>query len=86
MLFWGYTLTSLLLWCSVYTTVVYLLIESDSGCLTRFVPSKTRVFPVKELTIPRLELLSALLLSKLMTSEALSLELSLDEPQGNQGP
>ena len=65
-----------------YAAVVYLLIGSDSGCLTRFVACKTRVSPVKEQTIHRLELLSALLLRKLMTSvsQALSLELSLGEP------
>ena len=62
--------------------VVYLLITSDSGCLTQFVACKTGVPPVKEQTIPRLELLSALLLSKLLTSvdQALSLELTLGEP------
>ena len=65
-----------------YAAVVYLLIKSDSGCLTRFVACKTRVSTVKEQTFPRLELLSGLLLSKLMTSvsQALSLELSLGEP------
>ena len=65
-----------------YAAVVYLVIASDHGCTTRFVACKTRVSPVKEQTIPRLELLSALLLSRLMTSvsQALSLELSLGEP------
>lgn len=58
--------------------IVYLVIESDRGCLTRFVACKT---PAKEQTIPPLELLSALLLSNLMTSvfQALSLELLLGE-------
>ena len=67
---------------SAYAAVVYLLITSDSGYLTQFVACKTRVSPVKEQTIPRLELLSALLLGKLMTSvdQALSLELTLGEP------
>ena len=43
----------------------------------RFVASKTRVAPVHEQTIPRLELLSALLLAKLLTSVATSLESEL---------
>ena len=61
--------------------MVYHLVESDSSCSTRFVACKTCVSPVKTQTIPRLELLSALLLSKLKTSvhKVLSLELSLDE-------
>ena len=46
---------------SAYAAVIYLLIESECGCLARFVACKTRVSPVKGQTIPRLELLSALL-------------------------
>ena len=67
---------------AAYAAVVYILTESESGCSTQFVACKTRVAPVKEQTIPRLELLSALLLSKLMTSvsQALSPELLLGEP------
>ena len=67
---------------SAYAAVVYLLVEMGSGCYTRFVAYKTRVSPVKGQTIPRLELLSALLLSKLMASvsQALDLELSLGQP------
>ena len=67
---------------SAYAAVIYLLIESECGCLARFVACKTRVSPVKGQTIPRLELLSALLLSKLMTSvtQALEPEISLGEP------
>lgn len=65
-----------------YAAVVYLLIESECGCSTRFVACKTRVSPVKGQTIPHLELLSALLLSTLMTSvkQVLELEMSLGEP------
>ena len=67
---------------SAYAAVVYLLIEPEYGCLTRFVACKIRVSPAKGQTIPRLELLSSLLLSKLMTSitQALEPELSLGEP------
>ena len=57
-----------------YAAVVYLLIETTAGRYIRFVSSKTRVAPVHEQTIPRLELLSALLLARLMTSITNSLE------------
>ena len=56
---------------------MYLLIETESGCQTKFVACKTRVSLVKEQTIPHLELLFALLLSKLMTGVALALSLEL---------
>ncbi len=64
------------------TAVVYLHCKSVSGCSARFVACKTRVAPIKTRTIPHLELLSALLLSKLMDnmSRALSLELPLGKP------
>ena len=67
---------------TAYAAVVYLVIESDLGCSTQFLACKTHVSPVKEQTIPRLELLSALPLSKLMNSvfQALYPELSLGEP------
>ena len=62
---------------SAYAAVVYLLIEPECGCLTQFVACKTRVSPV---------LLSALLLSKLMTSitQALEPELSGNYPWGSR--
>lgn len=65
---------------TAYAAVVYLAIDSDLGHDTRFVSCKTRVAPLKEQSIPRLELLSALLLSRLMTSvfQALEPELNLD--------
>ena len=65
-----------------YAAVVYLLIETTAGLHVRFVASKTRVTPVHEQTIPRLELLSALLLSRLVTSVTTSLEseLPLSQP------
>ena len=48
----------------------------------RFIASKTRVAPLKLQAIPRLELLSVLLLARLMTSIATSMgaELQLEEP------
>ena len=45
-----------------YVAVVYLLIETPLGRHVRITASKTRVSPLKTLTIPRLELLVALLL------------------------
>ena len=65
-----------------YAAVVYLVIETPHGRFTRFVVSKTRVSPLKSQTIPRLELLSALLLACLMDSvtTCLESELSLSTP------
>ena len=51
-----------------YAAVVYVRIESSSGNCVNFVTSKTSVTPLDKQTIPRLELLSALLLSKLVTT------------------
>ena len=52
-----------------YAAVVYVRIETVSGTSSvSFVASKTRVAPVNKQTIPRLELLSALLLSNLITT------------------
>ena len=67
---------------TAYAAVVYLSIEVGDNHITKFVACKTRVAPLKEQTIPRLELLSAVLLSKLMksVSQALDLELTLGEP------
>ena len=44
-----------------YAAVVYLVIETDVGNYVKFVVSKTHVAPIQSQTIPRLELLSALL-------------------------
>ena len=49
-----------------YAAVVYLLSESESGIQVDFVASKTRVSPLKQQTVPRLELLSAVLLARLI--------------------
>ena len=57
-----------------YAAVVYLKIENKVGTTINFVASKTRVAPTSKQTIPRLELLSALLLAKLITSVAKALE------------
>ena len=57
-----------------YAGVVYLLVETSSGYTARFVAAKTRVAPLQPQTIPRLELLSALLLSRLLSAVTQSLE------------
>ena len=51
-----------------YAAVVYLHMEMRGGSSSGFLCSKTRVAPVKRVTIPRLELMSALLLARLITT------------------
>lgn len=65
-----------------YAAVIYLVARSDSQVCVRFVVSKTRVVPRQELTIPRLELMSALLLARLIdgVKKSLSSNLSLEQP------
>ena len=67
---------------NAYAAVIYLVTKTDTGCSVKFVASKTRVSPLQGQTIPRLELLSALLLARLMTSvmDCLECELSLAKP------
>ena len=60
-----------------YAAVVYMALKTRSGIAVRFVVSKTRVVPLQSQTIPRLELLSALLLAKLIVSVTESLKLTL---------
>ena len=66
-----------------YAAVVYLRIEDETQVCVRFVAAKTRVAPLGGvMTIPRLELLSALLLSKLIVSVKVALqpEVTLGDP------
>ena len=56
-----------------------LMIESDANTEVKFLVSKTRVAPLQTQTIPRLELLSAFLLSKLVTSVMESLSTTLPQ-------
>ena len=65
-----------------YAAVVYLRVETCSGCYARFVAAKTRVAPNKDHSIPRLELLGALVVSRLLATitSALNTELELDAP------
>ena len=63
--------TSLQVFCdasvNAYAAVVYLKIETVDETYLKFVTSKTRVAPLVEQTIPRLELLSALILARLIS-------------------
>ena len=62
---------------SAYAAVVYLVVETISGIFARFVVAKTRVSPLKQQSVPRLELLSALLLARVMHSVFQSLEIEI---------
>ncbi|XP_014680507.1 PREDICTED: uncharacterized protein LOC106820509 [Priapulus caudatus] len=66
-----------------YGAVIYLVVMSHSTRTIRFLVSKTsqRVTPVSGMTIPRLELLSALVLARLIRTvkEALKFEITIDE-------
>ena len=57
-----------------YAAVVFLRMRTADECVTHFVASKTRVAPLHGQTIPRLELLSALLLARLLTTITQALE------------
>ena len=61
---------------TAYAAVVYVVVktEADSARCARFLASKTMVAPLQTLTVPRLELLSALLLSRLVTTVLSSLK------------
>ena len=63
-----------------YAAVVYIKVEAHCGSAVNFVASKTRVAPIDKLTIPRLELLSAVLLANLImiVSNALSSVIQVD--------
>ena len=63
---------------SAYVAVVYLLIESEDGFHMRFVVAKTRVAPLRKQSIPRLELLSTVLLARLINTMKSSLTTELN--------
>ena len=68
---------------TAYAAVVYIVAKGSTGELVRFVTSKTRVAPTQTQTIPRLELLSTLLLARLTTSvsQSLNSHLTLAPPK-----
>jgi hypothetical protein len=57
-----------------YCAVVYLVYHAEDGIYTALLTSKCRVAPLKELTIPRLELMSAKILAQLMDSVKKAME------------
>ena len=66
---------------TAYAAVVYLVMKTQRKSRTQFLVAKTRVAPMKALTIPRLELLSALLLARLITTVSSVLESTLPDLQ-----
>ena len=63
-----------------YGTCIYLKGTGDNGSQVRLVTSKVRVAPLKRVTLPRLELLSALLGARLLKFVRESLEVPLETP------
>ena len=53
--------------CKAFAAVVYLVLSNGSQNFVQLAASKSRVAPLAKQTIPRLELLSALILARLMT-------------------
>ena len=64
-----------------YAAVIYLHMTTTTGSYVKFVASKSRVACAKELSIPRLELLAALVLARLIehVKEALQLQLAITD-------
>ena len=61
-----------------YCAVVYLVYTTNEGVNVKLLASKSRVAPVKTLTIPRLELMSARILAQLMETVKNALESQLE--------
>ncbi|GBN36873.1 hypothetical protein AVEN_270258-1 [Araneus ventricosus] len=61
-----------------YTAVIYLKSINDSSISVKLLTSKTRVAPLKTVSIPRLELCSAVLLSYLVQTVRNSLKIQID--------
>ena len=61
-----------------YATVIYLHVTTTTGSYVKFLASRSRVAPVKQETIPRLELLAALILARLISHVGEALEPEVD--------
>lgn len=64
---------------TAYAAVVYLVIRTPTDTCTRFFVAKTKVAPLQTVTVPRLQLLSALLLARLITTVSTALESTLPD-------
>ena len=64
-----------------YCATVYLVCETTEGIYSKLISSKTRIAPLKSLTIPRLELMAARILVNLIDTvkKALSSDTKIDE-------
>ena len=51
-----------------YCAVIYFVYQTSTGTYSKMLTSKTRVAPLKELSIPRLELIACLILAKLLST------------------
>ena len=58
--------------------VIYLHVTTTTGSYVKFLASRSRVAPVKQETIPRLELLAALILARLISHVGEALEPEVD--------
>ena len=57
-----------------FCSVIYLVMKIASGYHRKLVTSKTRVVPLKEMSVPRLELIATLILARLLNNVKHSLE------------
>ncbi|XP_054713427.1 uncharacterized protein LOC129222888 [Uloborus diversus] len=63
-----------------YGAVVFVLIRSDDKVIVNFLTSKSRVAPLKNITLPRMELLGALLAARLANEVANALKRKISPP------
>ena len=66
------------LYSKAYCAVVYLVCATNEGIYAKWLASESRVAPLKTLTIPRLELMSARILAQLMETVKKALESQLE--------
>ena len=61
-----------------YRGVIYLAVHKLNGCQVRLLTSKTRFTPLKEMSIPRLELTAARILAKLIETVKNAIEMTIE--------
>ena len=59
---------------AAYSSLTYLRVETENTITVRLLCAKARVAPLKKLTLPRLELLSCLVLSRLINITQIAIE------------